>query len=1599
MPFALSASQRTALQTLRNSFPDVDSAAYSRSLNYYEMYVRVLSYVEAWEAAGNALTLDEKITKIWLKGVIEVNQGVGLQSDFIRDYNSAQKELRFGSTISDAEMDKASDRIALDVIDRILNPNEPDLPAVGAVAGVDVATVSSDLLNNDPSGWAGNPLLLFLGYDQAFNDNILNSSRGTYDLLAAIKVMVDLGATTDSILDGTFFRLLWNSYDTASDADAVSKAIDAMNAASDKLGDAYGALAPIGDVVVSNIVLDRLNNNATLYGTTSDNYMHGADGDDTLIGSAGDDVLDGGKGTDTADYSLYNKATVNIASFHLDSGGVTFLNGTFGVEAQVLRNIEKIVGTGFRDFFFGNASANTLAGGGGADELRGGGGADVLYDATIVKLGNVYGPFVRGFDDILYGEAGNDTLVSHDGVDALYGGANSDTLIKLSPVTLAGGIVDGGSGNDVIWAEGNSSVIGGAGADTIWLGGGARYNYNTADAPVAGVTDTLIAYSGGSILDETAAGGKLENTRVVVNPGGGAGLSLHYESYTNSTLWLGNVQIKGTFTANSTWDHTWSLGNGWVLHYNEGGGAANPLPFINIYAPDTPLAGSVNIYNFTNNDFGITITEDTAVDDDGVAPTFAKPTSLGFAPTFLTDYASVPLYPIPGVATLTGTAAAETFHSGLRSLAITGAGDTDTFKLVNTYGSQSISITDFRVAADAQGRFEKVDITALGGNRSVVLRQVGADTRVELITDTFTGATASFTLAGVSAAALTKDHFEGEGTLTVSSFVSAAPSSADDTISGTAGNDTLRGLDGNDLIYGLAGNDALYGDAGADTLLGGDGNDSLFGGEGRDFFDGGAGLDTADFTGTLAWTVDLAAGTARRAGDSTTLSETVIAIERLNLGSGNDTVVGSAEAETVSAGEGNDSVAAGGGNDSLVGSLGNDSLDGGEGNDTVSGGAGANRLSGGLGTDRFVIGSDTVAASDTITDFNAAGGEVIDLTALGTGLTVSLVRGSGLTSFTVGTRSVTLTGVDASSLTLANFAGVAVLTAGASAFADSLTGSAGADTIDGLGGNDTISGLGGNDTLLGNSGDDVLIGGVGADRLDGGSGADTASYAGSTAVVVNLTTGAATGGHAAADVLVAIEHLIGSGGADALTGTTSANSLSGGAGNDTLVGDSGSDTLDGGDGDDSMDGGSSSDTLMGSAGADMMIGGTSADTFDFSRSPAAVVVNLTSGIGSGGWAAGDVFSGGEHVLGSIYADSITGSADTNDLFGLAGNDTLRGDAGRDTLDGGDGNDMLYGGTDSDRLTDAAGTNQMFGEAGNDTLLGGVGAETLNGGADNDSISAGAGNDSVLGDVGDDTMDGGLGADTINGGLGLDTLTYDAATAAVNVNLRTGVGLGAEAAGDVISGIERLIGSDFADTLTGSINADTIEGGRGNNSINGDGGNDSLRGSYDLDTILGGAGADTMDGSSGNDSLRGGTENDSIIGGSGNDLLFGDGGADLLEGGSGVDTLTGGTEADIFRFGYSDTGLISAAAADRIVDFSRTQGDKIELDISGISATGFVGTGAFTSGGAREFGYTKTTIGGANATVVRIDYTNDGVTDREIILQGIHIDLVAADFLF
>ncbi|MBD9452227.1 tandem-95 repeat protein [Rhizobium sp. RHZ02] len=150
------------------------------------------------------------------------------------------------------------------------------------------------------------------------------------------------------------------------------------------------------------------------------------------------------------------------------------------------------------------------------------------------------------------------------------------------------------------------------------------------------------------------------------------------------------------------------------------------------------------------------------------------------------------------------------------------------------------------------------------------------------------------------------------------------------------------------------------------------------------------------------------------------------------------------------------------------------------------------------------------------------------------------------------------------------------------------------------------------------------------------------------------------------------------------------HSLYGLGGNDVLVSSGGNDHLDGGAGDDlliahtrgsitavSMDGGDGNDTFVidQTGGPINLDGGSGNDSLDLSHLGAGLNVSLNEN-GHGTFAQGGGYTGIENLIGTHYADTLTGNALANILDGRDGNDYLQGGAGKDTVTGGGGADTF-----------------------------------------------------------------------------------------------------------------------------------------------------------------------------------------------------------------------------------------------------------------------------------------------------------------------------------
>ncbi|BCW88797.1 hypothetical protein sos41_19390 [Alphaproteobacteria bacterium SO-S41] len=390
------------------------------------------------------------------------------------------------------------------------------------------------------------------------------------------------------------------------------------------------------------------------------------------------------------------------------------------------------------------------------------------------------------------------------------------------------------------------------------------------------------------------------------------------------------------------------------------------------------------------------------------------------------------------------------------------------------------------------------------------------------------------------------------------------------------------------------------------------------------------------------------------------------------------------------------------------------------------------------------------------------------------------------------------------------------------------------------------------------------------------------------------------------------------------------------------------------------------------------------------------------------------------VMGTLNADTLTGTAADENLKGLLGNDDINGGAGNDRIWGGGGGDRLTGGagadvfvyslqsdstpvvystpTDYDYITDfATGIDRLdftdlnplsvsLIRSGSATFafletFAGKMTIALEGVVNGNDIDAGSNipiymigtsaadtligsdrGDPIYGGGGADTIIGGGGADTLFGEAGADTFRY-LATWDSNATGSDGL-FGFETGLDKID-LNALEATSVSLIRSGGstfLFAEAPSGGFQLAAINADiNGNDILHtGNYGI-YIIGDAAANTIIGSSNADSISGGGGNDVITGGGGADVLFGDAGA------------------DIFR--YLSTSDSAVSAADTLYGFTAGS-DKVDLTAVRTGANDSFGI-AYSGGASFLF----VDIGGNGTNDMLIQFAGATITAADILWSG------------
>ena len=255
--------------------------------------------------------------------------------------------------------------------------------------------------------------------------------------------------------------------------------------------------------------------------------------------------------------------------------------------------------------------------------------------------------------------------------------------------------------------------------------------------------------------------------------------------------------------------------------------------------------------------------------------------------------------------------------------------------------------------------------------------------------------------------------------------------------------------------------------------------------------------------------------------------------------------------------------------------------------------------------------------------------------------------------------------------------------------------------------------------------------------------------------------------------------------------------------------------------------------------ANTFTGSPGTDWVSYAGSNEGVTIDLSTATASGGWADGDTLTG------------------INNLIGSDGDDTFTGNGNANTFRGGDGVDIYVfgadGGTNTDILTDDSG-NIVFLQGSNNDYAGATYSFVRADGGRGDAVTLTVTKNSNTLNVIEFTNDpssgysfstrSGIvdtaiadtelvvpakivgegsesspflataGVDILTGSGARDWVSYAGSNAGVTIDLSTATVSGGWAAGDSLTAINNLIGSDGVDTFTGNGNANTFRGGAG-----------------------------------------------------------------------------------------------------------------------------------------------------------------------------------------
>jgi Ca2+-binding RTX toxin-like protein len=231
--------------------------------------------------------------------------------------------------------------------------------------------------------------------------------------------------------------------------------------------------------------------NDVLIGGNQADMLSGDVGQDSLDGGAGNDTLSGGEGADTL------AGGVGDDLYFIDSVGDLMLEASASGIDTVIATVDIDLPSGIEFLILAPGSAAiSSAGGVGHDRLVGNANANHLLGAD----GN----------DTLEGGAGDDTLYA-EGADSLSGGDGTDAFIfqSLADLTAVGRVVDGGAGVDRIEflfsdAVTDAAFVNMRNLESVWQNAATPGSLTLGTNAAAAMSNYIVVYNGrdvdGSVL-------------------------------------------------------------------------------------------------------------------------------------------------------------------------------------------------------------------------------------------------------------------------------------------------------------------------------------------------------------------------------------------------------------------------------------------------------------------------------------------------------------------------------------------------------------------------------------------------------------------------------------------------------------------------------------------------------------------------------------------------------------------------------------------------------------------------------------------------------------------------------------------------------------------------------------------------------------------------------------------------------------------------------------------------------------------------------------------------------------------------------------------